>query len=158
MTTAHHQPGSVSGVGSHRAVNGLGTLLVALPLLAGIAAAVMALAGRFGGPGNALTTLWYVPAALAWLAVPGAAILLLVNRHDRHLRSNLATWTAVAAGGWVFAFGSAQVTGLADAVDTGGMAWQILLVATGIAAFVIGLVALTVTGVKASSPPEDDFY
>ena len=158
MTTAHHRPTSLFGVGSHRAVNALGTFLVALPLLAGVAAAVMALAGRFGGPGNALTTLWYVPVAVAWLAVPGAAILLLVNRHDRHLRLGLATWTAVAAGGWVFAFGSAQVTGLADAVATEGMAWQILLVATGIAAFVIGLAALTFTGVKASSPPEDDFY
>jgi hypothetical protein len=158
MTTAHHQPTSTSSAGTHRGVTALGTFLVALPLLGGIVAALMALGGRFGGPDNVLTTLWYVPMAIAWLAVPGASILLLVHRHDRHLLQPLAIWTALAAGGWVFAIGSAQVTGLAGATSTDGMTWQILVMATGIAAFVIGLVGLTATGVRAGSPPEDDFY
>lgn len=158
MTTAHHRPTSTSGTGTHRGLTALGTFLVALPLLGGIVAALMALGGRFGGPDNVLTTLWYVPLAIAWLAVPGAAILLLVHRDDRRLLQRLAIWTAVAAGGWIFALGSAQVTGLADAASTDGMTWQILVMATGIAAFMIGLIGLTTTGVKAGSPPEDDFY
>lgn len=158
MTTAHHRPTTTAGTATHRGLTALGTFLVALPLLGGIVAALMALGGRFGGPDNVLTTLWYVPLAIAWLAVPGAAILLLVHRHDRHLFQRLAIWTAVAAGGWVFALGSAQVTGLADATSTDGMTWQILVMATGIAVFILGLIALTVTGVKASGPPEDDFY
>lgn len=156
MTTAHHPTSTTQG--SHRALSAVGTLLVALPLIGGILAALAALSGRLGGPENALTALWYVPMAIGWFAVAGVAVLLITHRHDRDLLRRLVIWSVVAAGGWVFAIGSAQVTGLADASSLEGMAGQIVLMAIGIAAYVVGLIVLTVTGVRAGSPPEDDFY
>lgn len=155
MTTAHHPTSTTQG--AHRGLDVFGTLLVALPLIGGVLAALTALTGRLGGPGNALTAAWYVPMAIGWFAVAGAAVLLIVHRHD-HLLKPLAIWSAVAAGGWVFGIGSAQVTGLADASSMDGMGWQIALLAIGIAAYIIGLLGLTATGVKASSPPEEDYY
>ena len=155
MTTAHHPTSTTEG--SHRGLTVLGTLLVAIPLIGGVLAALVALSGRLGGPENALTAAWYVPLAIGWFALAGAAVLLLVHRHDA-LRTPLAIWSAVAAGGWAFGIGSAQVTGLADASSLDGMGWQIALLAVGIAAYIIGLLGLTATGVKASSPPEEDYY
>lgn len=160
MTTAHHHTSAhhaSTTEGSHRGVSALGTLLVALPLIGGVLAALIALTGRLGGPENALTAAWYVPMAIGWFAVAGAAVLMIVHRHDGFL-TRLAVWSAVAAGGWVFAVGSAEITGLADASSTDGMGWQIALLAVGIAVYIFGLIGLTTTGVKASSPPEEDYY
>lgn len=160
MTTAHHPsstPNASTTEGSHRGITALGTLLVALPLIGGVLAALAALTGRLGGAENALTAAWYVPMAIGWFAIAGAALLMVVHRQDGFL-TRLAAWSAVAAGGWVFAVGSAEITGLADASSMDGMGWQIALLAVGVAAYVIGLLGLTVTGVKAASPPEEDYY
>lgn len=155
MTTLHHRPTRVS---ASRGLNTLGTFLVALPLLGGVAGFLLALTGRFGGgPGNALTAAWYIPAAMAVSALVGAAILLVVHRHDRWLRP-MALWSALGVGGWVFAMGSAQVTGLAhsDTVPDETLAKALVLIGIGI--YLLALVALTVVGVRAGSPPEDDWY
>lgn len=154
MTTLHHRPSRVS---ASRGLNALGTFLVALPLLGGVAGLLLALTGRFGGPGNALTAAWYIPAAMAVSALVGAALLLVVHRHDRWL-GPMALWSALAVGGWVFAMGSAQVTGLAqsDTIEHATLAKGLLM--AGLAVYLVALVALTVVGVRASSPPEDDWY
>ncbi|MCA1781436.1 MAG: hypothetical protein LC679_04440 [Intrasporangiaceae bacterium] len=155
MTTAHHPSSTTQG--SHRGLSALGTMLVALPLIGGVLAALVALTGRLGEPENALTAAWYVPMAIGWFALVGAAVLLILHRNERLMTQRLATWSAVAAGGWVFAIGSAQVTGLAEAASMNGMGWQIALLAFGVAVYIIGLLGLTATGVKASTP-EDDYY
>ena len=154
MTTLHHRPTRVS---ASRGLNALGTFLVALPLLGGVAGLLLALTGRFGGPGNALTAAWYIPAAMAVSALVGAALLLVVHRHDHWLRP-MALWSALGVVGWVFAMGSAQVTGLAHADTVPNETFAKALVLLGIGIYLVALAALTVVGVRASSPPEDDWY
>ena len=155
MTTLHHHTSTTQA--DHRGVSALGTLLVAVPLLGGVLAALAAMGGRFGGPENALTAAWYVPLAIGWVALVGAVVLLVVHRHDRWL-TRLAAWSALAAGGWVLALGSAQLTGLADTDSTAGMGWQVAVFAAGVALYLLGLLGLSWTGVKSAAPPEDDFY
>jgi peptidoglycan/LPS O-acetylase OafA/YrhL len=140
-----------------RGLNALGTFLVVLPLLGGVAGLLLALTGRFGGPENALTAAWYIPAALAVSAVVGALILLVLHRRERVVRS-IALWSALSAAGWVFAMGSAQVTGLADsdAIENATLAKGLLLF--GVAVYLLGLMGLTAAGVRAGRPPEDDWY
>ncbi|MGA8046194.1 MAG: hypothetical protein WCA30_08000 [Dermatophilaceae bacterium] len=122
-----------------------------------MAGLLLALTGRFGGPRNALTAAWYIPAAMAVPALVGAAIVLVLHRHDRRLRP-MALWTALGVGGWAFAMASAQVTGLAesDAIANATLAKGLLL--GGVAVYLVALFALTVAGVRADSPPEDDWY
>jgi hypothetical protein len=154
MTTLHHRPTSTAGW--NKALNTLGTVLVALPL-GGVVGLLAALGGRFGGQGNALTAAWYVPAAMAAVAVLGAVILLLVHRHDSALKP-LALWTLLSAAGWVFAMGSAQVTGLAESEAIENATLVKGLVLLGIAVYLVGLVGLTADGVRAGRPPQDDWY
>ena len=154
MTTLHHRPTRIT---ASRGLNALGTFLVALPLLGGVAGLLLALTGRFGGPGNALTAAWYISAAMAVSALVGAALLLVVQRHDHWLRP-MALWSALGVGGWVFAMGSAQVTGLAqsDTIEHATLAKGLLF--AGLAVYLIALVALAFVGARAGSPPEDDWY
>lgn len=122
----------------------LGTLLVAAPLALGVLAALAALTGRFGGRGNAFTAVWYVAAAAAPLALAGVVLLVLSHRHDALLR-RILLWSAVAAAGWLFAFGSAQVDGLADNVEDEAQLWQYALLGVGVAVYLVALLILTIT-------------
>jgi hypothetical protein len=134
----------------HRAAL-VGTVLAAAPLFLGLVAALMAFAGRFGGPGNSPTAFWYVAAATAPAALVGAGLLLLAHRHDRALRV-IATWAAVAAGGWTFGLGSAQVDGLANGPESVAQSWEYVLLGLGVAVYLVGLVGLVVTGWRSRSP------
>lgn len=127
----------------------IGTALVATPLVVGAGAGLMAIVGRFGGAENAFTAFWYVAAAAAPAALVGAVMLLLVQRHGPYLRS-LAAWSGLAAAGWVFGLGSAQVSGLDDGPESVQEPWMFALLGVGIAVYLLALVGLVVTGRRAS--------
>jgi len=127
----------------------IGLVLVATPLLVGVAAALMALSGRFGGAENAFTAFWYFAAAAAPAALIGAVALLLVHRRSPHLRA-LVIWSVVAAAGWLFGLGSAQVSGLANGPQSAQKPWMFALLGVGIAVYLLALVGLVVTGHRAS--------
>lgn len=131
-----------------RLVAVIGLVLVATPLLVGVGAALMALAGRFGGAGNAFTAFWYVAAAAAPAALIGAVVLLLVHRRSPLLRA-LVTWSVVAAAGWLFGLGSAQISGLADGPASAQEPWMFALLGVGVAVYLLALVGLVVTGRRA---------
>lgn len=134
---------------STRIIGNLGTVLAGIPLLAGLLAALMALAGRFGGGiGAAFTAFWYVAAAAAPVALIGAVLLVIAHRRGRYLRV-VAAWVAVALGGWVFGLGSAQVSGLAGGPESAQQPWQLALLGVGVAAYLLGLVGLVVVGWRA---------
>jgi hypothetical protein len=126
----------------------IGMVLVATPLLVGVGAALMALSGRFGGAENAFTAFWYFAAAAAPAALIGAVVLLLVHRRSPHVRA-LVAWSVVAAGGWLFGLGSAQVSGLAEG-ESAQEPWMFALLGVGIAVYLLALVGLVVTGRRAS--------
>jgi hypothetical protein len=129
---------------THAALTGVGAVLVGLPLVAGAGAALMALAGRFGGGWDAaVTAFWYVAAAIAPVAFLGAVLLLVATRHHPAFRG-AATWSGIAAGGWAFGLLSAQWSGLADEQPAEGVLWPYLLLGGGIATYLVGLVALLV--------------
>jgi hypothetical protein len=132
-----------SSTKTHPTLTGIGSVLVGAPLVAGAGASLMALAGRFGGPGSAFTASWYVAAALAPAALVGAALLLLATRHRPASRA-VAIWAALSAGGWVFGLGSAQVSGLAQAEPAEGVIWPYLLLGGGVGVYMVGLVGLLV--------------
>ena len=128
----------------------IGVVLVATPLLVGVGAALMALSGRFGGAENAFTAFWYFAAAAAPAALIGAVVLLLVHRRSPHVRA-LVAWSVVAAGGWLFGLGSAQVSGLAEGPpESAQEPWMFALLGVGIAVYLLALVGLVVTGRRAS--------
>lgn len=127
---------------THTVLTGVGAVLVGLPLVAGAGAALMALAGRFGGGwGAAFTAFWYVATALAPVALIGAVLLLLATWHRPAFRG-VAAWAGVSAGGWLFGLLSAQWSGLADEQPAEGVIWPYLLLGGGIATYLVGLVAL----------------
>jgi hypothetical protein len=127
---------------THPVVVRVGALLVAVPLIAGAVASLMALAGRFGGGWDAaLTAFWYVAAALAPAAIAGAALLLVATRRGTIFRG-VATWSGISSAGWVFGLVSARWSGLADAQPAAGVVWPYLLLGSGIAVYLVGLVGV----------------
>ena len=131
-----------------RLVATIGTVLVATPLLIGVGAALMTLSGRFGGAENILTAFWYFAVAAAPAALIGAVVLVLVHRRSPHLRA-LVTWSMVAAAGWIFGLGSAQLSGLAGGEST-QEPWMFALFGVGIAVYLLALGGLVVTGRQAA--------
>lgn len=75
-------------------------------------------------------------------------VLLLVHRRNPHLRA-LVTWTVVAAAGWLFGLGSAQVSGPAGG-ESPQEPWMFVLLGVGIAVYLLALVGLVVTERRAS--------
>lgn len=127
---------------THPTLARVGALLVAVPLIAGAAASLMALTGRFGGGWDAaLTAFWYVAAALAPAALAGSALLLVATRRGPAFRA-VATWSGISVAGWAFGLASAQWSGLADADPAAGVVWPYLLLGGGIAVYLVGLVVL----------------
>lgn len=61
-------------------------------------------------------------------------------------RRPLARWSVLAAGGYVFGLGSAQISGLAHAIEGQTQPWQFVLLGFGVAAYIVGLAGLVATG------------
>lgn len=135
-----------------RLLSWTGTVLVALPLLAGAVMAVMALAaGRFGGPGNAVTAFWYPALAASPVAVVGAVLLLVALRWQHRRRRTALFWTGVAVIGLTVSLGLPRVTGMAfDAAALTGLARTAFFATSAgtIGGYLVGLLALVVIGVR----------
>lgn len=149
---AHHHHHHTHGWITDRVLTWLGTFLVAVPLLIGLAFAAMALVGnRFGGAGNSFTALWYFALIASPAGVLGAVLLLVALRVHWSQRRPAVLWSAVMLAGLAGALLLPVLTGMATDQDAlAGMARTLFDIASTafVLAYLIGLAAMVAVGIR----------
>lgn len=149
---SHHAHHHTHGWVADRVLTWAGTFLLAVPLAAGLVAATMALTtNRLGGPGNALTALWYPALVASPAALVGAVLLLVALRAHWQRRRPAIIWSVVMVAGLTAALALPVLTGMATDTDalSGASATAFFTADTiVIVAYLIAVMGLVVTGVR----------
>lgn len=155
MTTLHHPTHSTAG--TRGALDIFAMLLVALPVLGVVVTSLVALTGRWGGLHDSLVTVWFIAMTIAWVAAPGALLLLIAHRGEP-LFKRLLLWAALAPVGWVLSLLSAAASGLANAPTFDGRWLAVAASALGVTLYVGASTALAILAWRARTEGDDDFY
>lgn len=152
MTTVHHP--AHSAVGTRGGLDIVAVLLVALPALAVVVTTLVALTGRWGGLHDSLVTVWFIAMTIAWVAAPGALLLLVAHRGEPIIR-RLVVPAVLAPVGWLVSLLSAAASGLADAPTFDGRWLGVVASTLGVTLFVGASTALAVLGLRARTNGSD---
>ncbi|SDC04964.1 hypothetical protein GA0111570_1168 [Raineyella antarctica] len=136
----------------------LGVLLTGVPPFLGLSLALSAITAPTNDAGNqALTALWYIPAAIFPVAVLGVALMLVGLWHSPGTRRAGWLWTALVAIGLLGVVGLAFGTGMNNDQEAlqgaARMALDIGTTTFGLV-YVAGLVGLVVLGLRLLHPSD----